>query len=94
MGTTPRGGAVGAKLLYPDRSVQHAGVILGMGLAGHVFAGAREDVIGPYGTTGWYRDFLALTAACLMLRRDRFEAVGVLMRRTRWRTATSICACG
>ena len=72
----PGVGAVGAKLLYPDRSVQHAGVILGMGLAGHVFAGAREDVIGPYGTTGWYRDFLALTAACLMLRRDRFEAVG------------------
>ncbi len=70
-------GVVGAKLLKPDRSIQHAGVIMGMhGFANHVFAGTYENYTGPFGSTEWYRDYLAVTAACIMIRRELFEEVG------------------
>ncbi len=70
-------GVVGAKLLYPNGLIQHAGVILGLGgHAGHVFIGAREGEVGPFGSTEWYRDYLAVTAACMMMRREVYEDVG------------------
>ncbi len=73
----PEIGAVGAKLLYPNKTIQHLGVILGLGgHANHVFMGAKEHDDGPYGTTDWYRNFLAVTGACMMVRRDVFESVG------------------
>lgn len=73
----PEIGVVGAKLLYPDRSIQHFGVVLGLGgHAGHVFLGAEEREIGLFGSTNWYRNFLAVTGACMMVDRKVFNDVG------------------
>lgn len=70
-------GAVGARLLFPDRTIQHAGVVIGMGgFAGHVFAGLPDDTTWtPFGHAGWGRDCLAVTSACVMLRRETFDAM-------------------
>lgn len=73
----PEIGAVGAKLLYPKKTIQHLGVILGMsGHANHVFNGAKDVDDGPFGSTDWYRNYLAITGACMMVRREVFESVG------------------
>jgi GT2 family glycosyltransferase len=70
----PEVGAVGAKLLRPDGSIQHAGVILGLtGFAGHIFGGLPENQGGIFGRAEWYRDLLAVTGACLAIRRQAFE---------------------
>ena len=70
-------GIVGAKLLKPDNTIQHAGVILGMqGFAGHPFAGAKDNFNGPFGSTEWYRDYLAITGACMIVRKKVFEKAG------------------
>ncbi len=75
----PGVGAVGARLLYPDRSVQHAGLVVGMfGTAGHLLRGAREDEPGPNGEAFATRQVSAVTGACLLLRRDRFLELGGL----------------
>ena len=72
----PQIGAVGAKLLYPDDTIQHAGVVVGMeGHASHVFWGYHERQSGPFGSVEWYRNFTAVTGACLMIPRDLFEAI-------------------
>jgi GT2 family glycosyltransferase len=68
-------GAVGAKLLYPDGTIQHAGVVIGM--QGHLFAGQPERYRDSlYGAENWYRNFSAVTGACLMLRRAVFDEIG------------------
>lgn len=67
-------GVVGAKLLKPDGTIQHAGVIVGLtGFAGHVFSGTPEGHLGYFGSTEWYRNYLAVTGACLMIRRSLFN---------------------
>lgn len=73
----PGVGAVGARLLYPDGSVQHAGMLLGpAGAAVHVGRFAPRDASGYDGQLACTRDLSAVTGACLALRRDTFQAVG------------------
>ncbi len=72
----PEVGIVGAKLLYPDRSIQHAGVVFGLGLVGHIFARARGGEIGLFGSPESYRNYLAVTGACQMMRREVFRQLG------------------
>ena len=75
----PHVGAVGAKLLYPDSTVQHAGVILGLGgVASHAYIGARRDQVGLYGRLRVPYDYAAVTAACLAVSKKKFEEVGGL----------------
>jgi len=70
-------GAVGGLLLYPDRTVQHAGVVLGCrGTADHVLRRAPEDSDGYAGSLACAREVSAITAACLMLQREKFERAG------------------
>lgn len=70
-------GVVGARLLAPDGTIQHAGDIIGLGgFASHLFTGASEDDWSPLGSTNWYRNLLAVTGACLMTKRELFETVG------------------
>jgi GT2 family glycosyltransferase len=71
-------GAVGAKLLYPDDTIQHAGVIVGShgGLAGHIFHGLPKDVIGFNFLTHAARNVSAVTAACMLTSRAVFDTVG------------------
>jgi len=73
----PEVGVVGARLLYPDGRVQHAGVVLGLGgAAGHVLAGLPGDRPGYLGMAVLTRDVSAVTGACLMTRRDVFSELG------------------
>ncbi len=71
-------GAVGAKLVYGDHRVQHAGVILrmGNGIAGHAFKLLPEDSGGYLSYANTARNYSAVTAACLMTDRLTYQAAG------------------
>ena len=75
----PSTGAVGAMLLYPDRTVQHAGVSIGVGgAAGHIMRGVNEN---DDQNASWFRvtrEVSAVTAACLLVAREKYFAVGGL----------------
>lgn len=72
----PGVGAVGAKLLYPDDSLQHGGVVLGVGgVAGHSNKFARQPSYGYFGRTGLIGSYSAVTAACLLVRKSIFLEV-------------------
>ncbi|MBV8748123.1 MAG: glycosyltransferase family 2 protein [Candidatus Eremiobacteraeota bacterium] len=73
----PSIGAVGAKLLYDDGTVQHAGVVIGLGgVAGHSHKYYPGTEPGYFGTLQTVNNFSAVTAACLMVRRTVFDEVG------------------
>ena len=68
--------AVGARLVYPGGRVQHAGVVIGIGAAGHTFVGLPADQPGYLGMAVLTRDCSAVTGACMASRRDLFEELG------------------
>jgi GT2 family glycosyltransferase len=71
--------AVGARLLYPDRTVQHAGVVLGLGgAAGHLYVGSDRNNPGYFGQLQMARETSAVTAACMLVSRAAFMEVGGL----------------
>ncbi len=70
-------GPVGAKLLFPDDYIQHAGMILGIsGLAGHAFKFLHRTNPGHIGRAGIIQNYSAVTAACMAIRRNVFDEVG------------------
>jgi glycosyltransferase involved in cell wall biosynthesis len=73
----PGVGVVGTKLLYPGGEIQHAGIIIGVeGHGSHIFERLPEHAYGPFGSTDWYRNYMAVTGACMLLPRKVFEALG------------------
>jgi GT2 family glycosyltransferase len=75
----PDVGAVGAKLLYDDGSIQHAGVVVGIcEAAGHAHRFTRSDEQGYFGQPHLAHAVSAVTAACLVVEKRKFEAVGGL----------------
>lgn len=73
----PSIGAVGAKLLYPDGTVQHAGVVLGIGgVAGHSHKYSDGAAHGYFNMLRTVNNYSAVTGACMMIRRDAFQAAG------------------
>ena len=75
----PDVGAVGAKLLFPDGKIQHAGVILGIrGPAEHPFLGRAPEDRGYFGRAQLVQDLSAVTGACLLVRKSLYEQLGGL----------------
>jgi GT2 family glycosyltransferase len=73
----PGVGAVGAMLYYPNNTMQHAGVVLGLGgIASHPHRGQRRGMPGNYGRAALTQTMSAVTAACMVIRKTTFDAVG------------------
>jgi len=74
-------GAVGAKLYYPDKTIQHAGVVIGLGshrTAGHTHYKQHRQNLGYMGRLCYAQNVTAVTGACLLVRKSNFDAVGGL----------------
>ena len=66
-------GCVGIKLLYSDKKVQHAGVVLGYGgVAGHVFVPYDRNDVGLFGRLAMPYNYTAVTAACMLIKKSKF----------------------
>ncbi|MDQ0587762.1 glycosyltransferase family 2 protein [Variovorax paradoxus] len=76
----PGVGAVGARLWYPDRTLQHGGVVLGYrgGVANHAHRGLRQGEPGYFGRAALTQSFSAVTAACLVVRKRLYDELGGL----------------
>jgi GT2 family glycosyltransferase len=75
----PEIGAVGALLLYPDGTVQHGGVVLGiLGLAGHAHRFFPANARGYHGGLELDTNYLAVTGACMMIEKRKYQQVGGL----------------
>ncbi len=74
-------GAVGAKLYYPDKTIQHAGVVIGLGAhrtAGHVHYKQHRQNLGYMGRLCYAQDMTAVTGACLMVKKSLYLEAGGL----------------
>lgn len=72
-------GAVGARLYYEDDTIQHAGVVIGFGgIAGHCFVQQKRGFTGYCHRIICAQDYSAVTAACMMVKKEAFEKVGGL----------------
>jgi GT2 family glycosyltransferase len=72
-------GAVGAKLYYPDETIQHAGVVLGIGgVAGHSHKYFQKESNGYFSRLKIIQNYSAVTAACLIVKKDIYNEVGGL----------------
>ena len=70
-------GAVGVKLLYPDNTIQHAGCVIGIGgIAGHMFVDMPAERNGYLHKASLLQDMSAVTAACMIIKKDVFRQVG------------------
>ena len=77
----PDVGAVGAKLYYGDRTIQHAGVVVGLGAhrtAGHTHYKINYDNLGYMGRLCYAQNVSAVTGACLMVKKSIYDALGGL----------------
>ncbi|MBQ7558304.1 MAG: glycosyltransferase, partial [Lachnospiraceae bacterium] len=77
----PDVGAVGAKLYYPDHTIQHAGVVIGLGAhrtAGHVHYRVGQENLGYMGRLCYTQNFSAVTGACLMVKKSLYEELNGL----------------
>jgi GT2 family glycosyltransferase len=73
----PQVGVVGAKLLFPNGKIQHAGIVLGMGgISGHIYRRRRARETGYLQQAANTREMAAITGACIAIDRSKFEAVG------------------
>lgn len=69
-------GCVGIKLIYKDKKVQHAGVVLGYGgVAGHIFVPYDYSDVGLFGRLAMPYNYTAVTAACLLIKKSKFTEV-------------------
>jgi len=72
-------GCVGARLWYPDKSLQHGGVLLGIGgVAGHAFKYSAQSFQGYFCRAIHHQSYSAVTAACLLIKKDIYMSVGGL----------------
>ena len=86
-------GAVGAKLYYPDNSIQHAGVIIGLqGVAGHSHKYYPRQHPGYFGRLKSVQNVSAVTAACMMIRKQVLRRSMVSMKIIRWHLGMLTCA--
>lgn len=70
-------GVAGAKILYPDGTIKHAGMTPGLaGYQSSLFYGEEEPAYSMFGTSEWYRNCAAVSSECLLLRRELFERLG------------------
>lgn len=77
----PDVGAVGGKLYYGDKTIQHAGVVIGLGAhrtAGHVHYKQKRENLGYMGRLCYAQNMTAVTGACLMVKKSAYEEVGGL----------------
>lgn len=72
----PDVGAVGAKLLFPNRRIQHAGIVLLAGNPGHAYYNHPPEEIGYFLSVMVPRNYIAVTGACTMTRADVYREVG------------------
>lgn len=73
----PHIGAVGAKLLFPNMTIQHAGCVLGIGgVCAHLFKNQHYSYVGYHGRAKLINNFTMLTGACSVIRRDLFIEMG------------------